>query len=613
MSDIIHLLPDSVANQIAAGEVIQRPASVVKELLENAIDAGADHIKLILKEAGKTLVQVIDNGKGMSETDARMSFERHATSKINTSDDLFNIRTKGFRGEALASIASIAQVELKTMQCDEEVGTCIKIEGSQIISQEPASCPMGSNFAIRNLFFNVPARRKFLKKNATEFKHILNEFTRVALSHPEVELELIHQDNPVYNLSQGNSKQRIVQLFGKQINQNLVRLETATPIISISGYVGKPEFARKTTGEQFFVINQRYMRHPYFHRAVMKAYEGLIPSDCYPAYFLFMEADPATIDINIHPTKTEIKFENEQAIFRILNAAVREAIGKSNLGPSIDFDTHGVVDIPVLQRDTEIKQPQIEINPDFNPFENEHDNSPKRSFSSSTYTPKEKVPDNWQELYTISQTEKQQQLDGFAGNTEHSGSISREQNNGYFQVKNHFIATNVKSGLLLVDQKRAHERILYEKLLADIENDSAVSQNSLYPVKIQLSLIDYSYIKELQDDLEKCGIQISDLGSNCISVQSMPDFLANESPEKLLETFLELMKQDQHFEVETVTGKLAASLATASAIPYGKLLHVDEMRDIVDKLFSCENPDYSPKGHKILKIISVKELEQLLG
>lgn len=612
MSDIIQLLPDSVANQIAAGEVIQRPASVVKELLENSIDAGADHIKLILKDAGKSLVQIIDNGKGMSETDARMSFERHATSKIKSSEDLFNIRTKGFRGEALASIASIAQVELKSRQHDEEVGTCIKIEGSDVSSQETVSCACGCNFAVRNLFFNVPARRKFLKANTTEFKHIMNEFQRVALAHPEVELELLHQDNIIYHLQKGNSKTRIVQIFGKQINQNIVRLETATPIISISGYVGKPEFARRTTGEQYFIINNRYMRHPYFHRSVMKAYEGLIPSDSYPAYFLFMEADPATIDINIHPTKTEIKFENEQAIFKILNAAVREAIGKSNLGPSIDFDTHGVVDIPVLQKDTEFKPPVIEVNPEFNPFDNEPAKKPASSNFSSNYTPKEKAPENWQELYTITNTEKQHQFDGFS--TESSSNQAPEKiSDEYFQVKNRYIATNVKSGLLLVDQKRAHERILYEKLLHDLENDTAVSQKTLYPHKIQLSLLDYNYLKEMMEELEKSGMQISDLGSNCIAVHATPDFMSAKSPEEVLEIFLEQVKQEQQIEKDNFTGKMAASLATASSISYGKTLHADEMRNLVDKLFSCENPNYTPKGQKILKIISLKELEQLLG
>ncbi|MCG8687045.1 MAG: DNA mismatch repair endonuclease MutL, partial [Desulfobacterales bacterium] len=369
MADIIELLPDSVANQIAAGEVIQRPASIIKELLENSIDAGADHVKIIIKDAGKTLVQVIDNGIGMSETDARMAFERHATSKIKTSEDLFQIRTKGFRGEALASIVSIAQVDLKTRQPEMETGTQLKMAASHVDSQEPVSCPVGTNFAVRNLFFNVPARRKFLKSNTTEFKHIVNEFQRVAMAHPEVEMELYHNDNLVFHLTKGNIKQRLIQLFGKSMNQNLNRIETTTSIISVSGYIGKPEYARKTTGEQFFFINNRYMRHPYFHRAIIKAYEGLLPPESYPAYFLYFEADPSSIDINIHPTKTEIKFEDERAIYQIIHAAVREAIGKANIGPTLDFETQGVVDIPVLTHNTDIKQPEIPINPNFNPFE----------------------------------------------------------------------------------------------------------------------------------------------------------------------------------------------------------------------------------------------------
>lgn len=615
MADIIELLPDSVANQIAAGEVIQRPASIIKELLENSIDAGADHVKIIIKDAGKTLVQVIDNGIGMSETDARMAFERHATSKIKTSEDLFQIRTKGFRGEALASIVSIAQVDLKTRQPEMETGTQLKMAASQVDSQEPVSCQVGTNFAVRNLFFNVPARRKFLKSNTTEFKHIVNEFQRVAMAHPEVEMELFHNDNLVFNLTKGNIKQRLIQLFGKSMNQNLNRIETTTSIISVSGYIGKPEYARKTTGEQFFFINNRYMRHPYFHRAIIKAYEGLLPPESYPAYFLYFEADPSSIDINIHPTKTEIKFEDERAIYQIIHAAVREAIGKANIGPTLDFETQGVVDIPVLTNGTDVKQPEIPINPNFNPFETGNKNqSGGGSGGSGTYKhEKSSIPSNWQDLYAAARSEDefyQSKLNLDATTEETTETLAGGLE--YFQVKGKYIITNVKSGMLIVNQRRAHERILYEEILRSNQNAENLSQKTLYPEKINLSSADYELIKELMEDMEKAGFEFSDLTNDTIVVQGVPAFINDQPIVQVIETFLENFKQTEFSNFDSLAGKMAASMAAASALPYGRKLHTEEMRDIVDKLFSCNEPNYTPRGKKTLKIISMPEMEQLL-
>jgi len=367
MADIIQLLPDSVANQIAAGEVIQRPASVVKELTENAVDAQANSITVNIKDAGKTLIQIIDNGTGMSETDARLAFERHSTSKIQNANDLFSIQTMGFRGEALASVAAIAHIELKTKQTHQEIGTNIQIEGSEVVSQEPTSCTTGSNFAIKNLFYNVPARRKFLKSNTAEFGHIINEFQRVALANPGIEFKLYHNDSEVYILPKSNIRQRIISIFGKKINQNLIPLETLTSIVKIKGFIGKPENAKKKPGEQFFFINQRYMKNPYLNKAILNAYEQILPPDTIPSYFLYLETDPATIDVNIHPTKTEIKFENQQAIWQFLHASVKESLGKNNIVPSIDFEQEQSFDIPVVSKDTHINTPKIKIDPTFNP------------------------------------------------------------------------------------------------------------------------------------------------------------------------------------------------------------------------------------------------------
>lgn len=615
MADIIQLLPDAVANQIAAGEVIQRPASVVKELVENAVDAGADEVKVIIKDAGKTLIQVMDNGVGMSETDARLAFERHATSKIKQAGDLFAIRTKGFRGEALASIASIAHVTLKTRQPDAEVGSELVLAGSVVESQEPTSCATGSNFMVKNLFYNVPARRKFLKANSTEFKHILTEFQRIVLTHPDVDFTLMHNDQLVLHLPTSNMRQRIIHVFGKHMNSSLANIDNKTSISHIKGFIGKPEYARKTAGEQYFFINQRYMRHPYFHKAVSMAYENILPSGYYPSYFIYFESEPQTIDVNIHPTKTEIKFENERALFQILNAAIKEALGKTNVTPSIDFETHGVVDIPVMRSDTEIKAPEIPIDYTFNPFETKERNKPTSGVSGGNYS-KPSVPQSWEKLYDgFEQKESQDTMlrSSALFNEEDQESSPKSGGFEYMQVKNKYILTSVKSGLMIIDQKKAHERILFEQYLRSMAMNKAVTQRSLYPEKIDLNHEDYLLYQDIADDLSVIGFDVSDLGGNTIVINGVPDAAAGQNETELLEQLLDEYKDTENTIKGNLKERVAASLAKASSIDHGKVLSQTEMQNLVDELFACENPNYSSTGKKTLSIININELEKFLN
>ena len=611
MADIIQLLPDSVANQIAAGEVIQRPASVVKELVENSVDAGADVITVVIKDAGRTLIQIIDDGKGMSDTDARLSFERHATSKIRTAEDLFGIRTKGFRGEALASVAAISQVVLKTRQHEEEVGTEIAINGSEFEHQIATSCAAGSIFQVKNLFYNVPARRKFLKSHTTELKHIINEFQRVALAHPEIALNMIHNDSDIYRLPKSNLRQRIVHIFGKNINNNLNTLDTETSLIRIKGYVGKPEFSKKTTGEQYFFVNQRYMRHPYFHKAVMRAYEKILPPETYPSYFLYFDADPRTIDVNIHPTKTEIKFENEQAIFQIIQAAVREALGKSSTMPSIDFETEGVIDIPALRKNTEIRSPEIDIDPSFNPFE-----STVRLSQSGNHQRERKIPEGWESLYgNRNEDEKSDQIPEQHNlfGQEESDDHFQDLRNDYLQFGNKYILTSVKSGLMVIDQKRAHERILYEQYIRNVANNQHVAQRALYPSQIDLDHSHYLLVMDICDDLKSLGMEISDLGQNTVVVNSFPAGYDCADMKLMLEELIEEFKDTEGKAGKDLTKSMARSLARSAAIDYGRGLQPEEMRQLVDELFACENPNYSPTGKKIIAIMKKEEFENLLS
>ena len=599
MPDLIKLLPDSVANQIAAGEVIQRPASVVKELIENSVDSGAGRISVIIRDSGKTLIQVIDDGCGMSETDARLSFERHATSKISSASDLFAISTKGFRGEALASVAAVSMVELKTRRKGTEMGTLVVINGSRVEAQEPCSCQEGSSFSVKNLFYNVPARRKFLKSDMTESRHIINEFQKVAIAHPEIKFTLHHNDSEIYNLIAGNFRQRITGVFGKQINQDLITLETDTNLVSIRGFIGKPESARKTYGEQFFFVNRRYMKHPYFHKALAEAYQNIIPAEAIPTYFIFMEADPASIDVNIHPTKTEIKFEDERSIWQILMASVREALGRFNIVPSIDFENESLIDIPVRRpMDPIPAQPVIRINPGYNPFDSEERSSGKASVIERFE--KENTA-NWEKLYSA--LEKGENIPEPLFSQD-------ETSRKFFQIRNKYIVCPVKSGLMLIDQKRAHERILYERYLDCLGNNRSVSQSELFPVTAELNPSDITTLKEIADDLKILGFSIVFSEGNKIIINGRPSGSESSDPAMMLGLLTEEYRNTQTDPIVNAKEKLASAMAAASAIPYGKTLTKSEMEDLFDSLFACAAPNYSPKGKSVVIIITLEDLDK---
>ncbi len=601
MPDIIHLLPDAVANQIAAGEVIQRPASVIKELVENAMDAGSSVVKVIVKDGGKTSIQVIDNGCGMSVTDARMSFERHATSKIRTAGDLFAIRTLGFRGEALASVASIAQVTLVTRKHDQELGTEIVISGSVVEHQQPVACNPGTCFTVKNLFYNVPARRKFLKTNNAELKHIIYEFQRIALANPSVEFVLESNDGEIYNLPATNLKQRIVHMFGKAMNQNLTNIDTDTSIVRISGYIGKPENARRTPGEQFFFINGRFMRHPYFHKAVMSSFEKVLQPDTIPSYFIFLETDPDTIDINIHPTKTEIKFENETAIFHIIMACTREALGRFNLIPSIDFDTEQAIEFPISRKSDPFRSPEISFNHNYNPFDEE------MKYDGNTRNDNLK---NWEKLYTSDGLTTGESFQGEIPEQQQLSLAHQNQTDSFIQLKGRYILTPVKSGLMVIDQHRAHERILYEKFIRSLAMNFPLAQHTLFPETMELNEADYLMLKEILDDLHTIGFDIRDFGSNSIVIGGYPGDSRNENPRELIEKFLEIYKSTESDIKISVREKIACSLASAGAFGYGEVLSPVAMQDLVDNLFACESPGYSPNGKLIISIIGIDELEK---
>jgi DNA mismatch repair protein MutL len=606
MADIIRLLPESVANQIAAGEVIQRPASIVKELIENSIDAGSTSITVLVKDGGKNLVQVIDNGIGMSETDARMAFERHATSKLTTANDLFAIKTMGFRGEALASIASVSEVSLKTRKQKDELGTELIISGSRFISQEPAQCGSGSSFSIKNLFYNVPARRKFLKATSTELKHIITEIQRIAIAFPSVEIALLHNQTEIYNLPKSNLRQRIVNLFGKNFNTQLVDIKTDTSLVRIGGFIGKPEAAKKSAAEQFFFVNGRYIRHPYFNKAVTLAYDRLISNDAIPIYFIFFETDPASIDVNIHPTKTEVKFEDEAAIWQILHAAVRESLGRFSLTPSLDFETIGVVEIPVLTKNTEIHIPEINVNRDYNPFEEEDKQKPFPKFHPSL---NKNNTLNWEKLYDGFQNEVPIEME--SSNKDESQPEEEIQSGGiFFHYKERYIVMPVKSGLMFIDHKRAHERILFEYYLKSMQESKTSSQQNLFPQTIHLGLDEYITLKEISEDLQFLGFDIADLGNNTISLNGFPpDVPASESEQTIRQIIRDFRSRPLNLK-ENAREKLAASFSHTMAVPYGAKLGNEEMQAIVDRLFACDNPGFSPDGNKVLYIYQVNEIEK---
>ncbi|MDR2036640.1 MAG: DNA mismatch repair endonuclease MutL [Bacteroidales bacterium] len=600
MTDIIRLLPDSVANQIAAGEVIQRPASVVKELVENAIDAGATSVDIYLKDSGKTQIQIIDNGCGMSETDARLAFERHATSKIRDSKDLFSLHTLGFRGEALASIAAIAEVQLRTKRTEDELGTQIEIAATRVTGQTPVQSKDGSTFTVKNLFFNVPARRKFLKSDSTELTHVLNEFKRIAMVYEDVAFSITNNKTEIYKLPASNIRQRIVHIFGKTINQHLLPIETETTLVKISGFVVKPDFAKKSFGEQYFFANGRYIRHPYLHKAVLQAYEGLLPPDYIPGYFIYLEVPPDSIDINIHPTKTEVKFEDERAIFQFLVSTVKQALGKFNIAPAIDFEVDPTLQIPVLRPDTRINVPEININPNYNPF-NTQDYPSKSS--------RDKINlEKWENLYSGFENEKHQEkifMDEDDENTAIPVSV-----NAFLQLKGRYILTPVKSGLMLIDQKRAHERILFEQYQSQVGNNKNMCQQTLFPEQVELSPDEMSLWKELKDDFSALGFDIRSSGDTVVSIHGNPGETGNKNPGMMLKKLLDEYRHSEKDMFETRRERLAAMLAQESAIPYNEALTSEEMSHLVEKLFVCATPNYSPTGKTVMHILYMEEIEK---
>lgn len=625
MSDIIHLLPDSVANQIAAGEVIQRPASVIKELVENAVDAGATSIHIVLKDAGRTLIQVIDNGCGMSPTDARLAFERHSTSKIRQADDLFSLRTMGFRGEALASIAAIAQVELRTRRTQDEVGTCVRVAASQCEAQEVITAPVGSNFCVRNIFFNVPARRKFLKSNQVELSNIVNEFERMALINTEVEFSLVHNDTELHHLPAGSLRQRIVSLFGKSLNQQLLPIEAHTSIVSLTGYVGKPEAARKRGALQYFFVNGRYMRHVAFHKAVMKAYEELIPQNEMPNYFLNFTVEPDTIDVNIHPTKTEIKFENEQAMWPIVMAAVKEALGKFCAAPSIDFDMADAPEIPAYNPNAPITPPSKGYNPSYNPFNQPKSGATRRpdydwnklyegftSAQNDMPTPDEGVPYR-QEQLTPSQLTTEGQPTS-TGNDEYiQSSFNVETKSStpslYMQFKGRYIVTPSKNGLLLVDQHRAHTRILFEQYMnRRVDHQSIPSQQLLYPQLIQLSPSRVALYSEVESTLLQLGFDLSDMGGGSYSVCGVPAGIEGIDITTLIEQMFLAAECNDSSVADDLFSRIALSLAQSAAIPVGQVLTATEMEQLIGDLFALATPNYTPDGKPVFTLFTTDEI-----
>ncbi len=605
MSDIIQLLPDAVANQIAAGEVIQRPASVIKELVENALDAGATDIHVLVVDAGRTSIQVIDNGKGMSPTDARLSFERHATSKIRKADDLFDLHTMGFRGEALASIAAVAQVELKTRLHTDDVGTAITIHGSRFVSQEPVSCPVGSNFKVDNLFFNVPARRKFLKSNNTELNNILTAYERIVLVNPQVAFTLHSNGVELSSLTKAGQRQRIVDVFGKKTNQDLLPVAVETTVCRISGFVGKPEASRKKGAHQFFFVNGRYMKHPYFNKAVMAPFERLVPQGEQVPYFIFFDVPATDIDVNIHPTKTEIKFENEQVIWQILSAAVKEAVGKFNDVPSIDFDTVGKPDIPLYDPDnTQVHRPEVRTNPQYNPF-----NDP-RNHKTDT-----RQQQHWEDLYQVARHDEEQQPGLFdeTGEVESPDDIIAEKSPSHYQYKGRFIMTAVKSGLMIIDQHRAHLRILFEEYQEKMRNHRWRSQGMLFPEIIKLSLADGEVMSQILPDLADLGFSVTNLGGASFSVDGVPAGIEGLNAATMLNDLLVVAKEKTGQPKSEIQYALALGLARGAAIPQGQVLSNDEMENLVNRLFSCSNVNLTPDGKPILCILQQDEIERLLG
>ena len=655
MSDIIQLLPDSVANQIAAGEVIQRPASVIKELVENAIDAGATQVSVLVVDAGRTSIQVIDNGKGMSETDARLAFERHATSKITSAADLFSLHTMGFRGEALASVAAVAQVELKTRQANSDIGTHLSIAASKVTGQEPCSCAVGSNFNVENLFYNVPARRKFLKANSTELKNIVTAFERIALVYPDVTFHLYSNETELYNLKAAGLRQRIVDVLGKRINPMLIPINTKMSICNITGFIGKPESAKKKSLGQFFFVNGRYMKHPYFHKVVMNAYDRLVPEGEQVPYFIYLEVPAENIDVNIHPTKTEIKFENEQDIANVLMATVKESIGMFSQVATLDFDNQGRPDIPVFDPDDNVQAPKVEFNPDYNPFNDTPSTTPSAPIDSmpieaaigeglfdssmmSASTPRtsNSSANNLMveglrtsnpataPLFPDEETAPESDIfvskANMGANTAKvssmalSSDIAQEENTtAHYQYKGKYIMTAVKSGLMIIDQHRAHTRILYEQYLNRVKRQQTQSQKLLFPEMLHLTPSEHISLEKVMPELTALGFELTHMGGDAYAINAMPSGLNGLKADTLLHDMIASTEECTSNVIDDINSSLALSLAQHAAMPYGNVLDNNEMDLLVNQLFACTNFNYTPNGKSIMTILKQTEIEHLLG
>ena len=605
--DIIHLLPDAVANQIAAGEVIQRPASVIKELIENAIDAGASNINVVLEDAGRTLIQVVDDGKGMSDTDARLAFERHATSKIKKADDLFALKTMGFRGEALPSIAAVAHVKLTTRTIENELGTQVEIEGSRIVSQEPCACPVGANFEVRNLFFNVPARRKFLKSNQTELNNIIQEFERIALVNPSVAFTLHHNGSLVTQLPSAPLRMRISNIFGRKLNEQLLDIDVDPTLIHLKGFVGKPDSSKKKGCHQYFFVNGRFMRHPYFAKAIMEAYDQLIPTGEQIPYFLYFEVDPANIDVNIHPTKTEVKFENEQAIWQIIVAAIREVLGRFSAVPVLEFDTEGCPEIPVFQEHGNIAPPKLEFNSNFNPFTKNSAPSPSKSANRWEALYPDVMTGSGLDGYEVTEITEEETETLYASQEEEAIEMSSE----HIQLQGQYILTPVRSGMMIVNQQRAHIRILYDKYRAQMEGQPVSTQGLLFPEVVQFSIADALLLEEATDELKALGFELSPLGGGSFAVNGMPAGLEDIQPTVLLTNIIESIKDKSTCMEADIQHRLALTIARSAAIVVGQALTNAEMDNLINQLFACPNPNHTPDGKLIVTILQYADIERM--
>ena len=614
MSSIIQLLPDHVANQIAAGEVVQRPASVVKELLENAVDAGANDVKLIIKDAGKSLVQVIDNGKGMSVTDARMCFERHATSKIRQAEDLFSLHTKGFRGEALASIAAIAHVEMKTKQDQEELGTHIVIEGSKFVSQDVAVLPKGTSFAVKNLFFNIPARRNFLKSDTVEYRHIVDEFHRVALAHPQIYFTFYHNGSEMFNLHASSLRQRIVNVFSGKTNEKLVPVTEETEIVNIQGFVCKPEFAKKNRGEQFFFVNDRFIKSGYLHHAVMAAYDGLLKDGAQPSYFIYLQVPPNTIDINIHPTKTEIKFDDESALYAILRASIKHSLGQFNVAPVLDFERDANLDTPYHYKNLEGETPTIQVDGSFNPFSEEE--KPNKHFANTNAHYRKPEPtSNWESLY-VGLKQDSEEIDAMTFENEtvtsslfNNDDVEQTVHKTY-QIHKKYIVNPIKSGMIIVDQQRAHQRILYEQFLTCITVHFASSQQLLFPLHLYFSNDEMQLISELQPSLTNTGFVFEETNEDSVVISGLP---VNISESEVSIVFEQLLSDLQNGIPESSFSQndtIAKSMARSLAVKTGAYLTEKEQENLVNGLFACKDPNVSPFQKPTFITMRVEDLDK---